>query len=189
MSKKPITPHQRRNELARKRGFSTYAQQRSTNRNITNRADLAKLPTAAQHTRQKALDALALARREGLDIATAAKRESVSIEAATYWAGDAVTRTNGRLAPAPADRLYRPMYIYSAGQPVTIDVRGSKAASTIGRYHSAIQHYLSTGDSSRLTRLSGLKVGGFELETDVDVLDEMARRGSFEFESIYRMVN
>ena len=81
------------------------------------------------------------------------------------------------------------MFVYSSGQIVPVDVRGSRSASTVGRYHAAIHRYLTTGDEHDLAQFRGLKVAGVELETDLDVIDTLARRGEFDFESIYRMVS
>ena len=178
----------RRNELARQRGFVNYYQQRKYRRDITTRADLGALPPGAQERRQLALDAVAKARREDTTIEAAAF-PFLEPQAVAYWAPGAVTRSGGQLRPTTADRLYRPMYLYSNGARHDIDVRGSKAASMVGRYHSAIGRYVSTGDMSGLQALSGVRVGGFELETDPDVIDQLARRGMFDFESIYRMVD
>ena len=47
---------------------------------------LAALPAAAQQTRQKVLDAIAVARRDGIDVRVAAKREKVPLDAVTFWA-------------------------------------------------------------------------------------------------------
>jgi hypothetical protein len=178
----------RRNQLARDRGFRTYAQQRRFDRSIDNRTKLAALPERASETRQASLDALATARREGIDLASAAEREGITVEALSWWVGDALHRQGGALVPRKGDRLFRPMYAYSGGRVVDLDLRGSDAASTIGAYHSAVQHYLHHSDPSRLARFAGKRVGGVELETDLDVIDELARRGEFDFESIYRMV-
>jgi hypothetical protein len=106
----------------------------------------------------------------------------------SWWAADAVTGSGRAVRVTGADRMFRSMYVYSGGRAVSIDVRGSKVASLIGRYHSAVQHYLNTGDEQRLRRLTGVSVGGVELETDLDVINDLARRGSFDFESIYRTV-
>jgi hypothetical protein len=180
----------RRNALARARGFASYAQQRRFSPDISSRSELAKLPPAARQAREAALDAVALARRTGFDVAEAADREGVPVEAVRWWAGeDVVSRKGGRWSAAPADRLFRPMYVYSAGRVTPVDVRGSRVASDIGRYHAAIQHYLHTGDASRLAKFKGRRVGGLELEADLDVIDELARRGEFSFESIYRLVD
>lgn len=179
----------RRNAAARDRGFNSYAQQRRFSRDVSSREQLANLPPAAQQKRQAALDALAIARREGIALAAAAQRAGVSPETVAWWAGDTVTRTAGSHRVSAGDRLFRPMYVYSGGQSVAVDVRGSRAATKVGQYHAAVQRYLNTGDASRLTKFQGVKVGGVELEADLDVLDELARRGAFDFESIYRMVD
>lgn len=184
----PPSPHQRRNDLARRRGFSSYRQQRQASNIVRNRGDLANLPASAQRTRQQALDAVALARRERVDLAVAAEREGTTLDAVTYWAPSAIERSGKTWNVQSADRLFRPMYVYSAGAPVAVDVRGSRTATKIGRYHAAVQRYLNTGDASRLAKFRGVRVGGVELEADLDVLDELARRGAFDFESIYRMV-
>jgi hypothetical protein len=182
-------PSSRRNELARERGFKSYAEQRKTKRGIANRADLASLPAAAQQARSDALDVIALARRNGINLAAASAHLGVPSAAVTFWGADAIAdRRNGGHVTA-ADRMFRPMYVYSVGQATAVDVRGSRTASVIGRYHSAIGHYLKTGDESRLSRFNGQTVGGVELETDADVIDDLARRGRFDFESIYRMVS
>lgn len=179
---------QRRNQLAQERGFRNYSEQRSTIRRVRNRSDLASLPPTAQLRRQQALDVIAMSRRDGISIEAASRQQGVSTQAVAYWAGDIVRRAGGSLAVSASDRLYRPMFVYSNGAKVPIDVRGSRVASDVGRYHSAVGHYLATGDDSRLRRLSGIAVAGVELETDLDVLDDLARRGVFEFESIYRLV-
>ena len=179
----------RRNALARERGFTSYSEQRRATRQITKRTDLHNLPAAAQQARADALDVIAVARRQGIDLRTAARREQVPLSAVSFWAADAIADKKGGWHATGADRMFRPMYVYSAGQAVPLDVRGSRAASTIGRYHSAIGHYLNTGDESRLARFNGQTVGGVELETDPDVIDDLARRGRFDFESIYRMVS
>ena len=71
-------------------------------------------------------------------------------------------------------------------------------ASQVGRHWNAIRRYLETGDDTRLTGLTGVVVGathppgpgvgtagGFELETDLDVIEWHAVRGDIGFESIY----
>ena len=184
MARQRQYPMSRRNALAQARGFASYGQQRRFSSNVDNRQALEALPPGAREARQDSLDVLAVARREGIDVATAAGRLGVSVDSVAWWAGNSLR--GGKAAAA--DRMFRPMYVYSAGQVVPVDVRGSRVASTIGAYHSAVQHYLSRGDASRLGAFSGKRVGGVELETDLDVIDELARRGEFDFESLYRMV-
>ena len=177
----------RRNELARERGYISYAQQRKYGHHVSNRADLDALPAEARQARERALEAVAKARREGVSIDDAAFA-SIEPQAVAFWAPGAVTKSGNRWIVSTADRLYRSMYVYSNGAKRAIDVRGSKMASAVGRYHSAIGRYLATGDMSGLQSFAGARVSGVELETDPDVLDSLSRRGVFEFESIYRMV-
>lgn len=180
---------ERRNQRARERGFISYGQQRRHNRNVRNRRDLGKLPPTARQARQQALDAIAVTRREGIGLSEAARQQGISPQAVAFWSGTTVEHAGGTWRVANADRLYRSMFVYSDGQKMLIDVRGSRVASNVGRYHAAVGHYLNTGDDSRLRRLNGVKVAGVELETDPDVIDQIARRGVIEFDSIYRMVN
>jgi hypothetical protein len=176
---------------ARLRGFSSPAEMRRYGPRVRNSADLAALPAAAQQTRHSALDVIAAVRRDdSLTISVAAKREGVSVDAVRFWTGDVVTRQGSRYDVAAADRLFRPMYTYSGSAVVTIDVRGSRAASTASAYVAAVQRFLrgDDPDGDGLARFRGVRVGGVELETDLDALEAMADRGEFDFDSIYRAV-
>lgn len=61
-------------------------------------------------------------------------------------------------------------------------------ASLAGSYWNAISHFLATGDSRRLEGFSGAMVSGYELLTDLDLVEMYARRGQLDFESIYGSV-
>lgn len=183
----PIPPT-RRDELARERGFISYSEQRRYDRIVRNRAELDRLPDAAKLARADALNAISIVRREGVTLKEAAWLSLTTPQAIAYWAPGVVTRDGASWVVSAADRMYRPMFVYSDGQRRNIDVRGSRVASTIGRYHAAVGHYLATGDSSRIERFAGMRVAGVELETELEVLEQLARRGVFEFESIYQLV-
>ena len=65
-------------------------------------------------------------------------------------------------------------------------VRGSKAASLLGRYNSALSKFLSAtgeygGDESLLRPFRGKRVGGVELLTDPEKLFDLARAGELSF--------
>jgi hypothetical protein len=124
----------------------------------------------------------------GLSLSRAAANEGTTPRAVHRYAGDALERNGGRWHATHGDRLYRPMVVYSGGAIVDVDVRGSRKASELSAYHSAVRHYLDTGDEEPLKRFQGKSVGGFVYETDPDVLDEMARRRQLDTESIYRLV-
>jgi hypothetical protein len=179
--------HERRNELARERGFRSYYQQRRSPPRITGPGTLARLPQAAQSQRQAAFKVVATMRREGLNLRTAARRERLPVHVVEYYASDALVGTGGRAQTTVSDRMYRRMTIISGGRSVDVDVRGSRQASLVGKYWNAYQQYLE-GDDDALRPFAGQTVGGYELEVDTDVLDELARRGGIDFESIYRLV-
>jgi hypothetical protein len=68
-----------------------------------------------------------------------------------------------------------------------VGVLGSRAASLVGEHWSAVGHFLSTGDESRLISLRGKSVAGIALETDPDAIMEWDHRGELEIEDIYEL--
>jgi len=179
----------RRDDLARIRGFGSRAEQRRHQRLARNRADVASMPPRAQRERQAALRTVSLMREDHrLSLQDAAFRAATSPEAVLWYARPALERRGGRWVVTDADRLYRAMYVNSGGAQVHVDVRGSRKASELSAYHRAVSHYLDTGDNEALRHFVGKSVGGYEYDTDLDVLDEMARRGQLDIESIYQLV-
>jgi len=186
-SKHQHNRQQRRNALAKRRGFRSYAEQRRYQPRIANSDELAKLPASAQEARRSAFDALSLARRENLDFATAARRSGVDPLAARWWLADTVSGAGDTMTVTDADRLLRSMFVYSGGQAVPVDVRGSRQATRIAEYHRAVAAFLD-GDLKALEPFRGVTIAGVELEADPDVIEDMGRFGEFEFEDIYRQV-
>jgi len=80
------------------------------------------------------------------------------------------------------------MVVYSSGAIVDVDVRGSRKASELGAYHATVRYFLATGGESTLRRFDGKRVAGVPYETDPAVLEEMARRGQLDVDSIYQLV-
>jgi hypothetical protein len=123
-----------------------------------------------------------------LSLREAAAQVGITPEAVTWHAGEALQRSDGGWSATPGDRLYRPMYVYSNGEKVRVDVRGSRKASELARYHAARSRYLETGDDIPLLQFTGKSVAGVPYETDTSVLEEMARRNYLDIESIYQLV-
>jgi len=186
MSRRRRNHHPRRTELARERGFRTYYEQSKAPKRIIGPFTLGQLPAQAQRMRDAALKALGMMRREGLDLGTASRRAGIPKHVITHYGREALTGTGGRARALRSDRLYRQLWIISGGQKVVVDVRGSRQASIVGEYWNAMQRYVE-GDDEALAPFRGKAVGGYELETDPDVLDELARRGDLSFEDIYRV--
>jgi len=123
----------------------------------------------------------------GLGLEQAARRFGTTPESVVWWAPGVVAKSKDTWTVRPADRLYRAMRIHSGRMTIDIDVRGSRKASLLAAHHDAVRHYLATGDIEALDPFIGKSVGGHRLETNVDTLDEMARRGSLDIETIYQL--
>ena len=179
----------RRDQLARSRGFRNRSEQRKFSRHVRNRRDLDRLPRAAQEERARSLHTLSLMRAQReLGLADAARQAGTTIDSVRWYAGEALDREAGRWRVLPGDRLYRRMHVYSNGQKLTVGVRGSRKATELSDYHHAVEIFLETGEESLLRRFAGKSVAGVPYETDPDVLEEMARRGTLDMESIYELV-
>ncbi len=69
-----------------------------------------------------------------------------------------------------------------------VEVLKKEDASAIGQYWNAVKHFLDTGDDRRLRPFEGKTVERVEREefqTDLDAIEEEARRGEIGFEDIY----
>ena len=66
-----------------------------------------------------------------------------------------------------------------------VDVRGSRAASLIGRYFNAVGHFLATGDASVLAPFRGKTVGGVELLSDPARIEQLEVRRELDIDDIY----
>lgn len=66
-----------------------------------------------------------------------------------------------------------------------IDVRGSGARSLVGGHWSAIGRFAATGDVTVLAKFTSKRVGGIELATDPDLVEEYLRQGELDIDDIY----
>jgi hypothetical protein len=67
----------------------------------------------------------------------------------------------------------------------SVTVRGSKQASELGKYMSAVGKYLRTGDVEGLGKFEGKSIGGHSLITDPDLLSSLAQAGALTLDEIY----
>jgi hypothetical protein len=192
-------------------GFGSYGQARRLAKRLglpgpdalwrpTNSKQLDAYPSAARRNFDKSIRAVGLMRREGVSLDAAARREGVPADVFAQFAGGgrgaperrrAIERQrDGSYTVRKADRMLRPMRVIEAGVgSVFVDVRGSRAARTVGRYWNAVDHFLTTGDDEPLRRFRGVKVGGVELETDPEAIEALAYQGTIEFETIYQVAS
>jgi hypothetical protein len=179
---------QYRNALARRKGFRSWAAQQRAPRTVRRTGELEVLHPSEREARRAALDALTYMRRENLSLTAAADRAGTTPAAVLRHAGPALEQKSGRYMVRPGDRLLRVMSVLGQqGLVHGVEVRGSRAASLVGEHWSAIDHYLRTGDDSRLAAMDGKSVAGIPLETDPYAIDDWERRGELEIEDIYEL--
>ncbi len=80
-------------------------------------------------------------------------------------------KVNGRLVVKRWDIVPRVMLINENGEEKSIEVKNSRTAGVIGKYHNAVKHFLNTGDKTKLDKFKNRKIkdslGKFhKLETD-----------------------
>src|SRR5437868_12862295 len=83
------------------------------------------------------------------------------------------------------DHLTRQMFVITAQGLEPIAVRGSRAASLLGKHAAAVQRFLRTGDSSALDAFRGKRVAGHELITKPRLLTALADAGALRLDDLY----
>lgn len=145
--------------------------------------------TASRPAERRALKAVALMRTRGLSRSKAAKRAGTTPRTVQKYAEPALTRREGHYTPTAADQLLRPMRVLTETGVVIKNIRSSRTASALAYYWAAVDHYLKTGDRSRLAPYQGRRfhAGGklMPFLTDPDLLARLADVGEVRFEDLY----
>lgn len=89
--------------------------------------------------------------------------------------------------PSKFSRRRRRMLVPTTLGTTAITVRGSKQASLLGRYMSAVGYYLRTGGTKALAEFKGASIGGHGFITDPETLNILAEAGSLQLERIYAL--
>lgn len=97
---------------------------------------------------------------------------------------------NGRYTAKKSDRLLRVLSGLTAQGRQEIVLRDSRQASLLGKYWSAVQRYLQTGDDSAFREFRGKKIIDASrkrhvLVTDLTQLNALGSAGVLSFESLY----
>jgi hypothetical protein len=132
---------------------------------------------------RRTLDALDRMRR-GESLTAAARQAGTTPRTVRRYAGATVKRSGSRYAVG-RDRMYRQMTVVTNTGIEAVGVN-RRESRVVGRYWNAVGRYLRSGDSSELGKFRGVSVGGYELETDLDVIDQLAARGEL-IEDIYAL--
>lgn len=109
---------------------------------------------------------------------SAAKAEHTDLRTALKYLDD-------QLNQKISDSLMREMFVLTPLGPVMERIRGSHAASLNARHAAAVQHFLRSGDSSRLPQFQGKQVAGHELIVDTKLLSLLAEAGALRLDNLY----
>lgn len=134
------------------------------------------------HARDRALHVLARMRRTGSSLTAAAREEHIDPRTVRKYLKNEL---RGRGRPTKADRRKRDMLIPTALGNAPVTVHGSKQASQLGRYMSAVGKYLRTGDVKALAEFEGQSISGNPLITDPEILGSLAQAGALTLDEIY----
>jgi hypothetical protein len=149
-------------------------------------------PQAFQERWHRAVGVISRMRTEGATLTKASRDAGISPRAVLRLAGSSVRKhSNGRYAAKSSDRLLRILRVPDADGTREVAVKGSRQASLLGEYWAGLQHYLQTGNASRLERFKDKSIKTADgtvipLLTDKVELNRLGSAGVLSFESIYR---
>jgi hypothetical protein len=152
---------------------------------IRGRADYERLTPSQQEARHRAFEVIGEMRSEGLSLRAASQLVGTTPKTVRRYASEALEKEGRRYWATPSDRSYQRMSALSTEGLRDIDVRGSRARSLVGGHWSAIGRFAATGDLSVLAKFIGKRVGGFELATDPNLIEEYQRQGELDIDDIY----
>lgn len=171
--------------MAASRDYPAERRRRTVLKVVRGRSEYERLSPREREARNKAFEALNEMRGKKVSLRVAARKAGTTPETVRRYAGNALVREGRRYVPTSADRSYQRMSVLSTGGVVDVDVRGSRARSVVGRYWNAIQRFAATGDVGVLTPFVGKRIGGVELATDPDQIEEFLRRREIDIDDIY----
>ena len=128
-------------------------------------------------------------RRTGQTLTAAAREEHIDPRTVHKYLGADIRRLarRGGIQPTKADQRRRDMLIPTTLGTAPVVVRGSKQASRLGRYMSAVGKYLRTGNTDALDEFEGQSISSHLLITDQDTLSSLAQAGALQLDEIYAM--
>jgi hypothetical protein len=151
--------------------------------------DLARLSARSQEAFLNAAEVVTEARRNGTTIAQELerqRRQGVRVSRASvrrYFGHDLERGPGGWIVPKLSDRSYHgDLRVISTEGVLPRSLRGSGARRLVAEHANAVKAYLrgDDPDGEGLGPFSGRRVGGVELETDRDQLDELWRQGELD---------
>lgn len=182
---------QYRNALARLHGFRSWSQQQvSAGPRVTDQREAQRLRPSEREAHQRAGGVLSDMRRDrNLSLTEAARRRHTTPAAVRRHAGDALQPRRGRYVAADRDSHYRRVAMISTEGLVWVSTRHSADATLISEHDTTVDWFLRSGDDSGLGRFQPRTVRSeghvYRFLVDLDMLEELGRRGELSFESFY----
>jgi hypothetical protein len=141
-----------------------------------------------EEARNRALHALAQM-RHGASISRAARDNGVTVRTMKRYVGSALSqdRRGARIRATKSDRLVRYLEIPGLHGPIEITAHGSKEATEVAKYKSAVNRLLG-GDPNALASWHGKKITGAELITAGNTLKGLAQKELLPY-SLYRSLS
>ena len=117
-----------------------------------------KLTPRQKSFRTKSLSVLNALRKSKLDSAhTVANQNDIALSTVIRHT-NGFKKVDGVLAVKQWDIVPRVMLINEDSKEKSIEVKNSKTAGVIGRYHNAVRNFLNTGDKSNLNKFKNRKI-------------------------------
>jgi hypothetical protein len=137
--------------------------------------------------RQRALAVISRMRRRGESLSKAAHTLHTTPRTVQKFVGKQLLRTpSGRYSVKESDRLTRELNVFGADGYKLVSVRSFKQAQLASEHLNAVGRFLRTGDTEWLKPYRGKRVGGIELLTDSDRLNQFADADLVKLDGLYR---
>ncbi len=130
-------------------------------------------------------------RAEGISLRRAAHDQGISPQTVLRHGRSALRKNaSGQYRARTSDKMLRVLVLPTPQGLAEIATRDSASATMAAEYWNAVQHFLETGDESRLRRYRGKTLtdaSGWPhaLLTDPDELERLGSAGVLSFESLY----
>ncbi len=184
---------QYRNALARRRGHASWHAAQRAARVVGTRRQYLALSAAERDAYDRALDALALKRRDGrLSLKAIATRADTTVNTVLRYAGRQFRRdARGHVVASRYDRMYRAMWMYTERGKEPVDVYDSRSAARLAQYHADVDRALTPpGSDAPLRKYRGKHITlgkvRYPFVTDLPTLKRLAQANELSAEGPYR---
>ncbi len=117
-----------------------------------------KLSPRQKSLREKSLTVLSeLRNTKSKTISQAANDNNITVKNVIRHT-NGFKNVNGKPVVKRWDRIKRVMRINSGGKEKSVEIRDSRTASVVGRYHNVVKQFLNTGNKTNLSKFRNKKV-------------------------------